>query len=285
VYLESALNAALTAHPGQPLDVTFRLTGAAPSKAGFAFAGARGVLVRDFPATPIMNVTLEGDPVALPIADRLADETPSTVTADLTVTYSGIRILEELSDMLPPGPIGGFIVGDQPVARAYPPQALTSVSLARIGIIGCVPLGVPECELAVQLIRMVGDQIGEPLGPPGAIKILAGNAMRTHWIALPPGIDLSRGNIGITARANHGRFLWAGAAARPLVKLAIHDPNPGGRALRLNGISVHAVATSDEDHTPARTFPPSLFRSQPPVFDSPLFLTVDVSDLTLRYAR
>jgi hypothetical protein len=285
VYLEAALNAALKAEPPQPLDITFRLTGAAPSKAGFAFDPVQGALVRDFPKNAIMSVALEGDPVALPIGDRLADEAPSAVIADLTVTYSGIRILEELSDTLPPGPIGGLVVGDQPIARAYPPQALVAIALARIGIIGCVPLGVPECELAVQIVRMVGDQPGEPLGAPSVITITAANTMRTHWIVLPAGIDLSHGNIGITARATRGRFLWASDAARPLAKLAIHDPNPGSRPLRLNGAVVHTIARVDEDHMPALQFTPSLFRSTPPVFDSPLFLTVDVSDLTLRYAR
>jgi hypothetical protein len=32
-------------------------------------------------------------------------------------------------------------------------------------------------------------------------------------------------------------------------------------------------------------FAPQAFRASAPVFDSTLFLTVDVSDLTLRYAR
>jgi hypothetical protein len=285
VNLEPALNAALASSPDQPLDVTFRLQGKAPSKAGFSFSGAPGSLVRDFPDTPIMTVTLEGDPVVLPIGDQLADETPSSVTADLTVTYSGIRILEELSDALPSGAIGGFVVTDQPLARAYPPEALTTVALARIGIIGRVPLGVTECELSVQIVTMMGDLPGDALGAPGVIKLAAANEVRTHWIDLPAERDLSRGNIGVTVRANRGRFLWASANGHPLLKLAIYDPDPGGRPLRLNGAPVHEVTTADESHNPARTFTPALFRSQPPTFDSALFLTVDMSDLTLRYAR
>jgi hypothetical protein len=232
-----------------------------------------------------MTVTLAGDAVALPLGDQLADELPSSVSADLTVTYSGIRILEELSDTLPSGAIGGFVVTDQPRARAYPPEALTSVALARIGIIGRVPLGVPECELSVQIVTMIGDLPGDALGAPGVITLAAAHEVRTHWIELPPAPDLSRGNIGVTVRANRGRFLWASANGQALLKLAIYDPDPGGRPLRLNGVPIYAVTTADESHSPARTFPPALFQSQPPIFDSALFLTVDLSDVTLRYAR
>lgn len=280
---EPALNAALAANAGQPLVVTFRLKGKAPGKAGFAFDGARGALVRDFPATPIMSLVLEGDPMPLPIADRLADETPSSVTTDLTVTYSGIRVLEELSDTLPAAPVAGFVVGAEPVARAYPPQALTAVQPARVGLIGRVPSG--ECELAVQLVRMINGLPGPPLGPQGVLKLQAATSFRTHWAALPAGLDLSGGNVGVVARANSGRFLWASDGARPLVRLAVYDPDPGGRPLRLGGQPVHSVTTAEEEHTPARSFPAALFRALPPTFDSPLFLTVDLSDLALRYAR
>ena len=285
VNFEPALNAALAAAPDQPLDVTFRLKGKAPSKAGLSFPKPQGALVHDFPDTPIMSVTLAGDPVVLPIADRLADEMPSSVTGDLTITYSGIRILTELSDNLPNGAVSGFVVTDQPVARAYPPQALIDTVLARIGVIGRVPLGVTECELAVQLVQMIGDLPGEPYGAPGVLKLTTETAVRTHWIDVPAGIDLSRGNVGISVRANSGRFLWASADGVPLVKLAIYDPDPGGRALNLNGLHLASVTSADETTTPGKTFPTQQFRSQPPVFDSSLFMTVDVSDLTLRYAR
>jgi hypothetical protein len=231
-----------------------------------------------------LSLALEGDPVALPLGDRLADEQPTAVSADLTVTYSGIRLHETLSDASPvSGAAGGFVVNEQPVVRAFPSQALSTVSPARVGLIGRVP--VEDCELAVQFVTMTGDVPGEGIGAPYAITITAGHVLRTHWIDLPPGLDLSRGTIGISARANRGRFLWASDGTRPLIKLAVYDPDPGGRALRLNGTSIHTVKTGDEEHTTARTFPPALFRSLPPTFDSPLFLTVDVSDLALRYAR
>jgi hypothetical protein len=117
------------------------------------------------------------------------------------------------------------------------------------------------------------------------LTLAAGGGFRTHWAELPPGLDLSRGNVGVSARAARGRFLWASDGARPLVKLAIHDPDPGGRPLRLNGQAIHAVRTAEQEHMPARNLPPALFRALSPTFDSPLFLTVELSDLALRYAR
>ena len=285
VNLEPALNAALKAAPAAPLDVSFHLKGKPPGKAGFRFGGAHGALVREFPGQSVMSVELEGDPVALPIADRLADERPSSVTAGLTVTYNGIRILEDLSDQLPAGAVGGVVVGPDAVLRAYPPQAFTNVQLARIGLLGRVPLDVAECELAVQLVRVVADRAAETLGAPQTLAIPTERAIRTHWLALPPGIDLSGGNVGLSVRATRGRFLWAAEQGRPLAKLAIYDPLPGGRPLGLNGAPTYAVAVAEQQHMPQHAFDALAFCSSAPVFDSVLFLTVDVSDLTLRYAR
>lgn len=286
VQFENLLNAAL--QESKPLDVTFRLKGTSPSKAGFSFS-SNGLSIRDFPDAPVQSIELEGDPLALPIDDQFANEQPSKVIADLTVTYKGIRLLEEFSDNLPTGvALKGFVVESEAVARAYPPQAFTQMQFARIGLIGRAPV---DCELVVQMVQMVGDRIGSPLSSPGVIQVKASNEVKTQWIELPPDMDLSQGNIGISARANKGRFFWVGDSDsatqifRPLVKLAIYDRNPGGRALRLNGVQILAVTSEDESHLPAHNFPTSVFRGEPPLFSSSLFLTVDLSDLTLSYAR
>jgi hypothetical protein len=201
------------------------------------------------------------------------------------VTYNGIRILENLSDQLPGGAVGGLVVGPDAVLRDYPPQAFTHMQLARIGLIGRVPLDVAECELAVQLVRLVGDRAGESIGPPQMLAIARQPTFGTHWLVAPSGVDLSGGNVGLSVRATRGRFLWAADQGRPLAKLAIYDPAPGGRPLRLNGAATYAVSSPDQQHLPQHAFDPHVFRTRPPVFDSSLFLTVDVSDLTLRYAR
>ncbi len=278
---EPALNTALAA--GQPLNLTFRLKGRAPGKAGLGFNGVRGFLVRDFPASPVLSMTLAGDPVRLPINQPLAAVAPTSVTADLSVRYSGIRLLDELSDSLPGGPVAGFVVAEEPVLRAYPPQALTSARLARLGLIGRATGAA--CELAVTLVRVQGSLPGPPLGPPAVLRLSAEAAFRTHWLELPPGLDLSRGELGVLVRANQGRFLWAADGNRPLLKLAIYDPEPGGRPLRLNGRTIYPVADAAAHTLPAYSFPPDCFQNQPPAFDSSLFLNVELSDLALRYAR
>ncbi|MGE0680097.1 MAG: hypothetical protein AB7P69_04170 [Candidatus Binatia bacterium] len=280
VNLEPALNDALKSK--QPLDVTFRLRGVAPGNAGFTFSGAQGALLREF--SGVRTTTLEGDPVQLTLGDKLADEQPSSVVADLTATYNGIRIAEELSDPTPvSGPLYGFVVGEEQIARTFPPQAFVNYAVARIGVIGRAPVA---CELSVQLVEMLGTRPGRALGPPGVIQPPVSHAVRTHWVTLSPDLDLSRGNVGIAVRANQGRFFWAvGGNDAPLVKIAIHDPNPGGRLLKLNGVNILAIDRTGEIHAPAKTFVGNLFRVQAPYFESSLFLTIDVSDLTLRYAR
>jgi len=280
VNFESALNDQIKA--GQPLDLTFRLRGRAPSRAGFTFS-LRGQLVRDYPG--VKTLDLEGDPVALPLANEtpLADETPSSATGDLTVTYRGIRILEELSDALPTGgAVGGAIVDTKPVTRIFPPRAFSNMALARIGIIGRAPT---DCELSVQAVQMVGNHIASVMGTLGVMLISASNALQTHWLDFPPDSNFSGENIGLALHAGMGRFFWVRVQDRPLVKLAIFDPDPAGRPLRINGAILINVTQPEEIHLPAHAFPEAQFRSRAPALDSSLFLTVDVSDLALRYAR
>ncbi len=280
VNLEPALNTALKNK--QPLDVTFQLRGAAPSKAGFMFAGAKGALVREVPG--VLTTTLAGDPVQLALGNTLASEAPSSVVTDLTVTYDGIRLLEELSDTVPTaGPVSGRIVSDQQIARAFPPQAFVNRQIARIGLIGRAP---QACELSLQMVKMIGERPGAPLGPPGILTVSTSTTIETHWVELPPNLDLSQSDIGIAVRTNQGRFFWVtGGNDTPLVKIAIHDPTPGGRPLRLNGTQILKVAQTGAIHLPATTLAGQLFQTRAPSFDSALFLTIDVSDLTLRYAR
>jgi hypothetical protein len=80
-----------------------------------------------------------------------------------------------------------------------------------------------------------------------------------------------------------GRFFWAGAE-RPLVRVAIHDPDPAGRPLLLGTTTLQAVQ-AQEQHLPGFVLPAAAFRKTAPLLRSDLFLTVDLSDLTLRYAR
>lgn len=280
VNLESALNDRINA--GQPTDLTFHLRGQAPGKAGFSFS-LRGGLVRDY--TGVRTLDLEGDPSPFPLAGEtpLPEETPSAATGDLTVTYRGLRILEELSDVLPAGgAVDGAIVTTEPVVRVFPPRAFSGMSLARIGIIGRAPA---DCELSVRAVRLAGHYIASVAGTLGVMRISASNTLKTHWLDLPTNDVFSGENIGLSLHASVGRFFWVMAEDRPLVKLAIFDPDPADRPLRIDGSVLINITRPDRIHLPKHAFPESRFRSQPPVLDSSLFLTVDISDLALRYAR
>jgi hypothetical protein len=280
VNFESAFNELIAG--GQPLDLTFRLRGRAPGQAGFSFS-LRGTLVRDFPG--VKTLELDGDPVVWPlgVGTPLSNETPSSATGDLTVTYKGIRVLEELSDALPTGgAVSGRVVADELVARAFPPRAFRDLALARIGIIGRAPI---DCELSVQAVQLVGNRIASVVGILGVLQISASHTLQTHWLELPPDRGFSGENIGLALRASLGRFFWASLDDQPLAKLAIFDADPAGKPLRINGTVVINVTQPNQVHLPAHAFPKTEFLPPSPTLDSSLFLTVDVSDLALRYAR
>lgn len=268
----------------QPLDVTFHLRGSAAGKAGFRFSGAHGSLVRDFPG--VITTQIEGSPQALtlpfkPADPPLANEQPASVTADLTIKYLGLRVLENFCDAIPAmGGTSGSIVTDQPVVRTLPPAALRNLTLARVGIIGRAPV---DCELSLQVVDMSHGAVGKALGKPGVVKLTAADSIDVIWITLPTPINNPTVPVGISVHTNVGRFLWA-SGTDLLLRLAVQDPNPGGRALILGGTSIASLSQA-ESHQTAISLPASVFRSVPPTFDSYLFLKVDLSDLTLRYAR
>ncbi len=275
--LQDALQTALDA--GEPLTATFRLQAAEAAEAYLSFGGAGGSLVRQFPG--ILSTPLEGDPARLALAPEgppLAVEPPASARADLTVAYAGIRVLEEASDELPasPGGVAGRILGEEWVARAMPPAALGGLPLARIGLVGRSP---ESCELSVRA-RDPSVPAAAP-GPPGVVEVEASDLMGTVWVELPAQ-ELSD-PVELEARCTRGRFFWAGEP-EGLVRIAVYDPDPGSRPLLANGLEILAV-TQESTHLPASELPPELFRGQPPALASLLFLTVDLSDLELRYKR
>lgn len=273
--LSAALSDALKAN--QPLDKTFRLRGKTPGKAGFSFSGARGALVRDFPG--VITTELQGDPAAIPLGDTLAPEQPQSVGADLTVTYQNMRVLDLPVNPAALGdPPGGEIVMGQSVTRALPPQAVGDLPLVKVGLVGRAP---ENCELSVQVVEMGS---GAALGPPGVLKLSASYDLCTQWVDLPANVDLSGNNLGIAVRANQGRFFWVSRGGELQLKLAVYDPDPGGRALRLGGVPLLGIDRASIHH-PAQMLPPSAFRTSAPLLESSLFLTVDLSDMTIRYAR
>lgn len=276
--LEDALQKRLDGG-GEPA-VTFRLRAAAPARVYLGFRGATGRLVRTFPG--VLSTHLEGDPVRLGLpagGPPLAGERPASVTADLTVTYAGIRILEGASDELPaaPGGVDGAVLGDRWTRRELPPQALGQHPLARVGLIGRSPAG---CELSVRAVDPTVPG-GPPLGDPGVVELAASPHLGTAWVELPG--DGLRDPLAIEARCTRGRFFWAGGEGR-LVRLAVFDPDPGGRPLLLDSGRLLGP-TERETHLPGHALPRVAFAGHVPALTSSLFLTVDLSDLALRYAR
>jgi hypothetical protein len=269
--LQTALNKALKA--GQPLETALVLRGKEGSEAGVRFSRVIGALVRNFPG--VIATVLAGDPVSLMLSGPpLAAEMPGAAIADLTVRYDGIRILP-ISDTAPAGEISGVIVAGEPVMRAFPPAGLGELPLARVGLIGRAPI---ECELSVQMVNFSSGTAS----PPGVIKLSPSVTFRTVWIDLPKMPPVQQ-PAALSVRANTGRFFWA-AAEMPLLLFAVRDPDPGGRPLRLDGAEILSVA-KEKTHLPGQTLPAGHFRGWAPILDSELFLTVELSDLQLRYSR
>jgi hypothetical protein len=281
--LEAALNRKLQS--GEPLQAEFMVMADAPARAAIGFRGAAGALVRT--EAGIIRKVLEGDPVALAV-DRpprgpLSEEAPHSVVGDLTIRYDGLRILESVSDAMPAAtvPVSGIVVGAHAAVRDFPPAVLANHRPARIGVVGRAP---EPCELAIEFVEVIGDTVGSSLSPPAVLAIDPDGELRTRWVGLPPALRLDR-PAGVRVRANRGRFFWAASqAGPPLIRVAIVDPDPGGRPVFLDSAKLADVSHL-ESHQSAFRFPESTFRGQTPRLHSDLFLTVDCSDLTLRYAR
>jgi hypothetical protein len=203
------------------------------------------------------------------------------VAGDLTVRYEGLRILETVSDPMPAtaGALSGVIVGPDAALRLFPTEALEGVRPARVGLVGRAP---EDCEIAIEFVRVAGTSAGPPLGAPAVLSLTASHQVDLHWAIVPSDLAIT-GPVGIRARANRGRFFWVTAADHPATRVAVHDPDPGGRPLQV-GTTLLPVAAAVVEQ-PKFAFPPAAFRNTFPVLSSDLFLTVEISDLTVRYAR
>ena len=285
--VQAALKATLAAAGGvdTPLEVTFHLRGDPPSSVGIHLAAIHGALLRTFPG--VIRTELQPDASSPDFASRLsgqplANEAPASAAADLTVRYAGLRILESVSSAVPAaaGNIGGLVVSSQFAVRAFPPQALLNQPIARVGLIGRAP---EACELAVQLVDYSSGGPGPALGTAGVVELAPSALISTCWVDLP-GSPVPTVPVGLSVRANKGRFFWV-CASDPLIRLAVRDPDPGGRPLLLNGQPLLNVTQADEIHLPGQSFTGAAFQKVPPLLESSLFLTVELSDLVLRYQR
>jgi hypothetical protein len=279
VPVELALAAATAA--GADLTATFTVSATVDGEVTTDGVAASGFVVRTV-AEPIA-VALTGQPRPLAVGGAALDERPPvTVTADLTITYDGLR-LHVLSDDVPTGAggLGGPVVADEPVLRTFPPEALAGERVARVGLVGR-PVG--ETDLSVRLVRVVGGAAGEPLGAPGVLTVAPSAApgpasSPVVWVELPDPVDVVA-PAGVTVTATRGAFRWV-AAPDPLVLLAVVDADPGGRPVRI-GPTIVAVSETKRTFT-AFALAAGAFAATPPVVSSELFCTVHLAHLTMRY--
>jgi hypothetical protein len=261
-FIEKTLKA--KAKAGQPLVTKFRLTG--KGKAGVVLRRETGAVIRR--VSGILTTELQGEPVTLPIPvpPPLAAEVPSRVIAGVTVAYHGVRL--EWRDAIPSseGGIEGVVVGDTAIARKLPAQAFTELAFAKIGVIGRAPV---DCELVLQLLDA---NSGAVLLQPSAATLAASPKTGVIWFDMPAHEPFAQ-PLAVAARTNHGRFLWA-AGPDPLLRIAVLDDDAGDLPVLIGGSDARQHILSGAQ-----------FASKAPVVESDLFATVDVSDLTLEYAR
>jgi len=246
-----------------------------------AVTDPQGYLIRT--ESGVHTTTLAGDeqPLAIETASPLAAEAPQEATADVMIVYDGIKILPDLSAAVPSqnGNISGQVVATIRKLKSLPPAALVDQRIARIGIIGRAP---EECELVLELIDMTGGVPGAPLLDPVVINLQPEQRLGVHWFGFEDREPFPM-PLGVGLRANVGRFFWVSDGA-PLIRVAVYDDDPGTEAVYLGS---QTIITGDQLPFAAGSFalPSTLFAGEIPVLRSNLFLTVDVADLTLRYAR
>ncbi len=277
--LSAALTAALAA--GQPPTARVVVTATAPARTRVDAGRVHGVLVRS--VAGVTKVTLAGEPAAMELAPPVAAEVPSRVIADLRLRYAGMRLVADLSDPTPAtGAPAGRIVSPGGAnasgsLRPLPPLALRGESVARLGLRG---RAAEPTELAVELVDAA---TGSPLGA-AAVLALQPGPIAYLWAVFAKPVAIDRA-AAVRVRANTGRFLWAnGPAGTPSLLVAVADPDPGGRPIRIGGATLAAMGAPVLE-IKAATIPALPFAGAAPLLQSELFVAVEFADLRLEYAR
>lgn len=255
---------------GEPVTGTLTLTAAHPSRVRLAVSDVTGAFLHRVPG--ITAVDLRGEPKNLP---AMPAETPTSVTADLHVTYAGMR-LAEISDALPPlGTQSGTVVRDAPVTRALPPLALRGERVTRVGLVGFCDPGT------ALLVRLVATD-ATPVGAPGVTSPQPGHTTGVVWVDLPEPVTVDVA-VAIEVSAGAGRFFWVGDP-QPLVRIVVLDPDPAGRPVVLGDVPLFTLP-EPELHAVRVALPPAPFTGDTLVIASALFCTVEITDAELRYRR
>jgi hypothetical protein len=104
------------------------------------------------------------------------------------------------------------------------------------------------------------------------------------WAVFDPPIEVT-GAVAVSVTATEGSFLWV-AGPEPLVRIAVLDPDPGGRPILLAGQPLLTLAEPSLSAMRV-SLPLAPFGSGAagPSFASALFCSVELTDVELRYAR
>lgn len=266
---------------GRPPSTVLTLDSAQPASVRIAGPRISGALVRSVPGT--LRTVVEGTPTPLAALPEgqvpLSLDRSAGVTAGVTVKYDGIRVVPELSDALPRGAATGRIVSQEGARVSLPPESevLRRLRLARIGLIGRAP---EPCELSVRLVTPL---TGEPVqARPVVVQLEPSPVVSVIWLVIDDTIPAQP--MAVAARATRGRFFWATRGdGQPLVQVAVHDPQPPDTTVRLGDRVI--ATTLDAVHRPDAVLTPAFASSTTPTFETSLFVTVDLSDLTIRYGR
>ncbi len=289
VGLQAALAARFEA--GDPLSGAATITAAQASKVALDLPTVRGALVRSVPGTT--TVVLAGDPAEVTIdGPDLPQERPTDVVADVHVVYDGIR-LAEISDLLPTSrAVSGRVVRSEPAVRALPPSALRDERIARVGLVGRSSVA---SDLSIHVVDATPGADHAPLAPPAVCSLDATSASEEFtvvWATFDPPIHVDR-PVGISVTVTDGSFWWVGEP-EPLVRIAVVDPDPGGRPILLAGATLLTLDAPtlavDRAALPGAGFVGAGFvdgatAAEPLEFASALFCTVELTDVSLRYAR
>ena len=267
--------------PGLTLPVPLHLTWSGAADVDVTWPGPHGALVRTV-ASPVV-IDLTGDPRPVILTPAPAAEQPGSVTADITVTYLGVRLHDAVDEQpVSAGPPGGPVVGSDPVVRRLAPTALTG---ARPAVIGLVGRAAQDADLTVSLV----DPSGHPVAPAGTLSVAAAPDIATVWAALPAPAVIT-GPINVSVRATRGVFLWV-ADPDPLVRVAVAAADLQGRPVLLDGAALAAAdgtplaAAARPSVARGITLPAAAFAGRLPVLSSRLFVRVRFDRLTLRYPR
>ncbi|MBU1054946.1 MAG: hypothetical protein KKC46_14125 [Proteobacteria bacterium] len=229
----------------------------------------------------VNRTELCGEALEVSLEKVLPFETPDEANADLSVTYNGIRILEQASDDIPlkTGDFSGKILDSNAFLYKLPPVCSNGFPIARIAVIGRAPV---PCELEIQPGTLSGQTLFTPSCPGVVLKIEPAQKLHAIWADFA-GVTLSPCPDALSVKALSGRFFWV-FDPHPLIRVAVFDPDPKGSPLFVDDIQILAIEETTI-HLPATSLPKGPFCKTNPVLYSSLFCTVDLSDIKLRYNR